>query len=116
MSLTARDLVHEAMGLRGVAAGMWPERAPQQALAAPEIAVASVVAFTISELFDAMVSGQLRLWTRMGAVGLSNAVGLVADSVLFVPMAFGSYAALPAAEPSRAPPVHGRWTRVASPS
>ncbi|WP_436499517.1 VUT family protein [Actinokineospora sp. HUAS TT18] len=94
-SLTARDLLHDALGPRGVAAGIAAGAALSAALATPRIAIASVVAFTVSELLDALVYARLRRRSQLGAVAASNAVGLVVDSILFVPLAFGSAAAIP---------------------
>lgn len=94
-SLTARDLVHDALGARGVAVGMMVGAGACAVLASPQIAVASAVAFTASEVLDAVVYARLRRRTWLGAVGVSNAVGLVVDSALFVPLAFGSMDAVP---------------------
>ena len=41
------------------------------------------------------VYGPLRARSLLGAVITSNTIGLVIDSVLFVPMAFGSFTAVP---------------------
>ncbi|MFI7676462.1 VUT family protein [Actinophytocola sp. NPDC049390] len=94
-SLTARDLLHDALGVRGVAAGILAGAGLSALVASPQIAVASVVAFTASELVDAAVYSRLRHRSRPSAVAVSNAVGLVVDSVLFVPLAFGTAAAVP---------------------
>jgi uncharacterized PurR-regulated membrane protein YhhQ (DUF165 family) len=94
-SLTLRDLVHDTLGGRGVAAGIGAGAGLSAVLASPQIAVASVVAFTASEIVDALIYTRLRRRTRLGAVAASNAVGLVVDSALFVPLAFGSFAAVP---------------------
>ena len=94
-SLTARDLLHDTLGVRGVAAGIVAGAGTSALLASPQIAVASVVAFTASETVDALIYTRLRHHGRLGAVAASNAGGLLVDSALFVPLAFGSVAAVP---------------------
>lgn len=95
IGLTFRDLVHDRYGACGVAAGIIAGAGLSAVFASPRIAVACVVAFTISEALDTLVYTRLRHRTRTGAVAASNMAGLVVDSVLFVPLAFGGFAALP---------------------
>jgi queuosine precursor transporter len=95
VTLTLRDLLHEALGTRGVLVAIVAGAGLSWWLATPQIAVASVVAFAVSELVDSVVYARLRVRSRLGAVLGSNLVGLLTDSVLFVPMAFGSFAAVP---------------------
>ncbi len=94
-SLTARDLLHDALGVCGVAAVILAGAGLSAVVASPQIAVASVVAFTTSEIVDAAIYTRLRHRSWLSAVAVSNAVGLVVDSVLFVPLAFGTAAAVP---------------------
>lgn len=94
-SLTARDLVHDRLGTRGVAVGIAAGAGLSAVLASPQIAVASVVAFTASEIVDTLIYTRLRHRSRMGAVAASNTGGLMIDSALFVPLAFGSVTAVP---------------------
>jgi queuosine precursor transporter len=94
-SLAARDLVHDTLGARAAAAGTAAGAALSAVLASPHIAVASVVAFTASEIADAVIYSWLRRRARLRAVAVSNAVGLVVDSALFVPLAFGSFVNVP---------------------
>ncbi|NUT52789.1 MAG: VUT family protein [Saccharothrix sp.] len=94
-SLTARDLVHDKLGVRGVAVGIAAGAGLSAVLASPKIAVASVVAFIASEIVDALIYTRLRRRTQLGAVVASNALGLVIDSALFVPLAFGTLTVLP---------------------
>lgn len=94
-ALTLRDLVHDRCGARGVTAGILAGAGLSAVVASPRIAVACVAAFTVSEVLDTLVYTRLRHCTRAGAVAASNTVGLVIDSVLFVPLAFGGLAALP---------------------
>lgn len=93
--LTARDMLHDTLGPRWVAAGIPVGAGLSAVLASPQIAAASVVAFTVSEVLDSLVYARLRRRTRLGAVAASNAAGLVVDSLLFVPLAFGNFAAVP---------------------
>lgn len=94
-SLTARDLVHDRLGAHGVAVGIAAGAGLSAVLASPQIAVASVVAFTASEIVDALIYTRLRHRSQLGAVAASNLGGLVVDSALFVPLAFGGFTAVP---------------------
>jgi hypothetical protein len=60
-----------------------------------KIAVASVVAFTVSETVEAAVFTPIRKRSLTAGVALSATVGLVLDSWLFLTLAFGSLAFLP---------------------
>jgi hypothetical protein len=95
VTFTLRDLLHECLGLRGVLAAIAAGAGLSWLLASPQIAVASVLAFTVSELVGSLVYGRLRSWSVLGAVIGSNLVGLGIDSVLFVPLAFGGFAFVP---------------------
>ncbi len=94
-SLTARDLVHGRLGACGVSVGIAAGAGLSAASASPQIAVASVVAFTASEIVDALVCTRLLHRSRLGAVAALNMGGLVVDSTLFVPLAFGGFTAVP---------------------
>jgi uncharacterized PurR-regulated membrane protein YhhQ (DUF165 family) len=94
-SLTARDILHDTLGPRWVAAGILVGAGLSAVVASPQIAAASVVAFTVSEILDSLVYTRLRRRTRLSAVAVSNVAGLVVDSLLFVPLAFGNFAAVP---------------------
>jgi queuosine precursor transporter len=95
VTFSLRDLLHECLGGRGVLAAIAAGAGLSWLLASPQIAVASVLAFTISELVGSIVYGRLRAWSVLGAVIGSNVIGLGIDSVLFVPLAFGSFAFVP---------------------
>jgi uncharacterized PurR-regulated membrane protein YhhQ (DUF165 family) len=95
MTFTLRDLLHEALGGRGVLGAIAAGAGLSWLLATPQIAVASVLAFTTSELVGSLVYGRLRYRSVLGAVLGSNFVGLGIDSVLFVPLAFGGVALVP---------------------
>jgi uncharacterized PurR-regulated membrane protein YhhQ (DUF165 family) len=89
LAFTFRDLVHERVGVRGVLVAI-AIGAICSWFISPTFAVASAVAFTFSELSDLAVYTPLRRRSWIGAVALSNTVGLVVDSALFLWLAFGS--------------------------
>lgn len=88
-ALTLRDLVQDRLGRRAVLAAIVGGAALSW-LVSPAFAVASGTAFLISESVDFAVYTPLRhrWWTV--AVAVSNTVGLVVDSALFLWLAFGS--------------------------
>jgi uncharacterized PurR-regulated membrane protein YhhQ (DUF165 family) len=94
LAFTCRDLLQDT-------AGRWPVvvaillGAGLSALMSPTFALASAVAFLVSEGLDFAVYTPLRRRHWLGAVAASNVVGLVADSALFLLLAFGSLAFLP---------------------
>jgi uncharacterized PurR-regulated membrane protein YhhQ (DUF165 family) len=94
-TFTLRDLLHDTLGARGMAAAIAAGTGLSWLLATPPIAIASVVAFAVSELLDSIIYVRLRTHSRLRAVVGSNVAGLLVDSVLFVPLAFGSFAAVP---------------------
>ena len=61
-------------------------------LADPFIAIASIVAFSVSELVDFAAYSYLRQRGRALAVAVSGLVGAVMDSIAFLYIAFGSLA------------------------
>lgn len=60
------------------------------ALVSPQIAFAAAVAFLISETLDQLTYTPLRRFSLVWAVLASNAVGIIADSLLFTWLAFGT--------------------------
>jgi len=94
LTFTMRDLTQEGLGrnwtLAAILAG-----ATLSALISPSLAAASGLAFMMSELADMLVYTPLRLRNWLLAVGLSNTVGLIVDSVAFLLLAFGSLQFLP---------------------
>ena len=90
-ALSARDFVQEEFGqfsvipliLIGAAISWWIE---------PSFAIASGVAFLLSELADWSIYTPLRERHRYWALSLSNTVGAVVDSWIFLWIAFGSIA------------------------
>lgn len=89
LAFTLRDLVHEQLG-RGWSIGAILAGALISALISPQFALASGVAFLLSELADLAVYSPLRQRNWLAAVAASNTVGLAADSALFLTLAFGS--------------------------
>lgn len=89
LAFTLRDLTQEQLGriwtIGAIIAG-----AAVSAFISPAFALASGVAFLVSELADFAVYTPLRERNWLAAVGLSNTVGLTIDSALFLTLAFGS--------------------------
>lgn len=94
VTFTLRDIVHEQLG-RSAVALLIVAGAALSAFISPSFAVASGVAFLLSEFADLAVYGPLRAKHLVWAVVASNAVGLVVDSVIFLQLAFGSTEFLP---------------------
>lgn len=93
-AFTFRDLGQETAGRRWILVAI-AIGAGLSAIVSPAFALASAVAFGVSELADFMVYTPLRERGWLRAVAVSNAVGLVLDSVLFLWLAFGSLDFLP---------------------
>lgn len=90
LALVLRDLVQRRLG-RGVAVGAIVAGAALSGAVAPtQLLVASATAFLLSELADFAVYTPLQSRGLVLAVLASSVVGLVADSVLFLWLAFGS--------------------------
>lgn len=95
LALSLRDATQEQLGRRWTVAAILVGAA-LSALLSPSLAVASGVAFLVSEGVDFAVYTPLRERGRwLMAVALSNTVGLVVDSILFLTLAFGSLDFLP---------------------
>jgi uncharacterized PurR-regulated membrane protein YhhQ (DUF165 family) len=91
VAFTLRDLLHRIAGPYVVMAAI-VVGAALSLLIAPAFAVASGVAFLVSELVDLLVYTPLQRRSWLGAIALSNTVGLAVDSLLFLWLAFGSLA------------------------
>lgn len=90
LALVLRDMVQRRLG-RGVALGaIVAGAALSGAVAPPQLIVASAAAFLLSELVDFAVYTPLQARGLVLAVLASSVVGLVADSILFLWLAFGS--------------------------
>jgi uncharacterized PurR-regulated membrane protein YhhQ (DUF165 family) len=90
LAFTLRDLVQDQLGRWWTLAAIGVGALLSLAVSAPQFAVASGLAFLVSELADFAVYTPLRERHWLGAVALSNTVGLVIDSALFLALAFGS--------------------------
>lgn len=93
-----RDILHDLGGRRwvltAIATGTLTSWVQSDAVTVPggmtSIAVASGVAFALSELADFAVYAPLRERHRVAGIALSNTVGACVDSALFLWLAFGS--------------------------
>ena len=94
LTLTFRDFAQERVGRLLIVAAI-VVGAGLSAVFSPSLALASGVAFLLSELADFAVYTPLRTRGRLAAVAASNAVGLVVDSIVFLWLAFGSLPFLP---------------------
>lgn len=93
LAFTLRDLVHRTLGRWAVVAAILIGGSLSY-LISPTFAFASATAFLVSELADLAVYTPLERHSFVGAVLLSNTVGLVIDSWLFLTLAFHSTAFL----------------------
>jgi uncharacterized PurR-regulated membrane protein YhhQ (DUF165 family) len=89
VALVARDFIHETSGLRGVAVAVGIGTGLSLILTDPAIAVASGVAFLVSEVADTFVYAPLRERRWRLAVIASSVVGAIVDTLLFLSLAFG---------------------------
>jgi uncharacterized PurR-regulated membrane protein YhhQ (DUF165 family) len=87
LTFTFRDLVHDRWTWRGAVLAVVVGAALSW-FVAPSFAAASGLAFLVSEGLDLAVYAPLRRRRWLLAVALSNTVGLVVDSVLFLWLAF----------------------------
>jgi uncharacterized PurR-regulated membrane protein YhhQ (DUF165 family) len=95
LALVLRDVAREAASRAAVVAAIVVGAALSWWLADPALAVASAVAFAVAESLDYAVYEPLRQRGMPVAMLASNAVGLLADSLIFLWLAFGSLAYLP---------------------
>lgn len=89
-ALVLRDAVHSVCGARWALAAILAGSAASWALASPTLALASALAFLLSEAADMAVYTPLRERKLWLAVLLSGAVGAAVDSAVFLWLAFGS--------------------------
>lgn len=90
LALVLRDWLHEEAGWKWAFVAVLAGGALSLAFSPAQIAIASAVAFTVSEFADLAVYAPLRRRSRPGAVIASQIVGAAIDSALFVYLAFGS--------------------------
>jgi uncharacterized PurR-regulated membrane protein YhhQ (DUF165 family) len=93
-AFTFRDLVQESLGRTWTVCAILAG-ASLSIIVSPQFALASGLAFLVSELADLAVYTPMRERSWLWAVVLSNIVGLAVDSALFLWLAFGSLAFLP---------------------
>lgn len=90
LALVLRDLVQRRLGIAYGLAAIGAGTALSAALAPAPLVAASAVAFLLSELVDFAIYTPLQKRGLVLAVAASSFVGLVADSLLFLWLAFGS--------------------------
>jgi hypothetical protein len=90
LALVLRDWLHELAGWRWALAAVMLGGALSLAVTDPHVALASSVAFTLSETADLAVYAPLRARGKALAVLASGVVGAAIDSALFLWIAFGS--------------------------
>ncbi len=95
VALTLRDLTQKTLGRGWALLAILLGCALSLAVAPPALALASAAAFLLAELLDMAVYSRLERKGMPLAVLASNVVGLAADSVIFLWLAFGSLAFLP---------------------
>jgi len=112
LSLSLRDALQRTCGVRSTIAAIVAGLAITL-LVAPNLAIGSGIAFFVSELSDLAVFTPLRKHTIIGAVILSNTIGAIVDSAVFLMIAFGPAAMVEFALPQ----VIGKleWSLVAVP-
>jgi len=89
IGFTARDIVQRYLGIAFTIVAIIIG-ALLSALLSPALALASGAAFLFSELMDLAVYTPLQWRNLLAAVIGSNAVGAIADSAIFLMLAFGS--------------------------
>ena len=90
LALVLRDVVHERLGALWAMLAIIVGALLSLALASPFLAIASGVAFLLSESADMLVYAPLRRRRLILAVCLSGIAGAVIDSAVFLWLAFGS--------------------------
>jgi hypothetical protein len=89
LGFTLRDLVQRRLGVYYTSAGILLG-AGISVILSPALALASGTAFLFSEFLDLFVYTPLQKRNLLIAVVGSNIVGIIADSVIFLGLAFGS--------------------------
>lgn len=101
-ALAARDALQDTLGKRWMLLALLIASAVSFSVSDPSIAAASAAAFVVSELLDFAVYTPLRNRSQLGdrrwalAVGASSVAGAVADTAVFLGIAFGAAAIAPA--------------------
>lgn len=89
-ALALRDALHERLPRLAVAGLIGTGAALSLSFSPPALALASAVAFLLSELADFALYDRLRKRAIAAAVMASGVVGAVLDSVIFSALAFGT--------------------------
>jgi len=92
LALVLRDWVHELAGKYWALGCVVMGAALSLVFSPAALAIASAIAFLFSELADFAVYSKLREKSKPVAVVASQVVGAALDSMLFVYLAFGSFA------------------------
>jgi uncharacterized PurR-regulated membrane protein YhhQ (DUF165 family) len=87
LALALRDVVQDVGGFKAVFVGLLLGVLLSLVGASGRIALASVCAFLLGELFDLAVYTPLRKRSWSGAVGASNVVGAIVDTFVFMSIA-----------------------------
>lgn len=101
-ALAARDATQDLLGRRAMLGVLLVGVGISYLIADPMIALASAAAFAVSELLAFAVYSPIRSKAKLGgkrwaaAVGASSFVGAIADTAVFLTIAFGWAAVLPA--------------------
>jgi queuosine precursor transporter len=90
LALVLRDAVHRLLGWRVALVAIALGTALSYAVAPPSLVLASAAAFLLAELLNQAVYAPLHRKRLIAAVVLSSLAGTVADSALFLWLAFGS--------------------------
>jgi uncharacterized PurR-regulated membrane protein YhhQ (DUF165 family) len=90
VALVLRDLVQRRLGVAFSAGAVVVGAALSAVIAPAALALASGIAFLMSEFADLAVYTPLARRRLVAAVAASGAVGLVVDSIVFLWLAFGS--------------------------
>ncbi|MBL4784488.1 MAG: VUT family protein [Cohaesibacteraceae bacterium] len=90
LALVLRDLVQRRLGFVWAVVAILIGAGISWFISPPFLVIASVAAFTLSELADLAVYTPLQKRGLITAVVASSVVGLVIDSVVFLQLAFGS--------------------------
>jgi uncharacterized PurR-regulated membrane protein YhhQ (DUF165 family) len=90
LALVLRDMVQRRLGRAVALAAIVAGAALSGAVAPPQLVFASAAAFLLSELADFAVYTPLQSRGLVLAVLASSVIGLIADSLLFLWLAFGS--------------------------
>lgn len=88
-ALFARDLLQEQAGRKVVVLAILLG-VPLSFIVNPAVAIASTVAFTISETTDFVIYDKIRAASKIAGIIISGTIGGIVDSILFLYIAFGS--------------------------